>query len=204
MAAMRHLFLLFALLLPTPLLAQALDAYEGRAPLPEAGQAQRDKALRDALSQVLIRVSGAAGAAQSGRIEPILVRAGSLLRSIRYETDEAGQNLLVASFNPAAVEGALKQAGLPVWGVFAGQLEEVLLVVSGVDNPRAYAKVMTTLQSLPMVKSLAVTQSAASLLNLYLQVEGGAGRLGGALSINGALKREAAEPGQLRYRLSRN
>lgn len=184
--------------------AQTLDAYEGRATVEDQSPAKRDRALREALAQVLTRVSGASGISGSGRTGPILNRASALLRSIRYENDEKGQLQLVASFNPTALEDALKQAGLPVWGVLAGNLEEVELRVLGVDSPRAYARTLSALQDLPMVKYLAVTETASGVLLLRLQVEGGGGRLAGALSVMNILRRESAEPGVLIYRVSRS
>ena len=179
-----------------------LDAYEGRAPLADETPDQRDQALRAALSQVLGRVSGASGALQSGRAAPILARAKSLLRAVSYDHTDASQPVLVARFNPAAVEDALKQAGLPVWGVLAGQVEDVELLVNGVDSPRAYARALAALQGLPMVKAVQVAAAAAGTLHLRLSVEGGAGRLGGALAVTNVLRREAAEPGVLSYRVS--
>lgn len=202
MAFMRQLFLVLMLLCAGPVQAQVLDAYEGRAPLADPSPAQRDKALREALAQVLARVSGATGIAGSGRTAPILARANQLLRSVSYDNSDPAQPLLVASFNPAAVEEALKQAGLPVWGVLAGQLESVDLRVSGVDSPRAYARALSALQGLPMVKSLFIGEALNGTLYLQLQVEGGAGRLSGALSVINILKRENSEPGVLSYRVS--
>lgn len=201
---MRQLFLSLLLLCGGPLQAQVMDAYEGRAPLADQSPAQRDKALREALSQVLARVSGATGIAGSGRTAGILARANSLLRSVSYDNSDPAQPVLVASFNPAAVEEALKQAGLPVWGVLAGQLEDVELRITGVDSPRAYARAMASLQGLPMVKSLFVAEALNQTLYLRLQVEGGAGRLSGALSVTNVLRRETSEPGVYSYRVTRS
>jgi hypothetical protein len=198
---MRLLILLLALALaPAPAVAQVISAYEGRAAVEDQSAAQRARGLRESLSQVLARVSGAAGIAASGRTTAILDRAETLLRSVAYQSDDKGQLMLVASFDPAGVEAALKGAGLPVWGVMAGELETVNLRINAVDSVATYARVLSTLQDLPMVRTLVVIETREGALLLRLEVEGGTGRLAGALSVTSTLKRENGEPGTLTYR----
>jgi uncharacterized protein len=198
---MRTAILLLWALLAMPALAQLQGAYEGRASAEDQTPATRERALREALAQVLARVSGNAAVAADGRTAPILARAESLLRSVAYQPGEPGKLTLVANFDPAGVEAALKEARLPVWGVIAGDIESVDLRVHGVATVAAYARLLAALQELPMVRALAVTESEGGSLLLRLEVEGGAGRLAGALSVTTGLRREATEPGLLTYRL---
>lgn len=200
---MRIIFSLLLLGCSLTAQAQGLDAYEGRAAVEDQTPAKRDKALREALAQVLARVSGDPRIVMTGRTAAILARANTLLRSVGYDNSDKSQTLLVAEFDPAAVENALKQAGLPVWGVLAGGVEEVALSVHAVESPRDYARAMAAFQGLPGVKSLVVTDTEGGNLHLRLQVEGGSGRLAGALSVGNVLKREALADGTLAYILNR-
>ncbi|HEB96154.1 MAG TPA: DUF2066 domain-containing protein [Sedimenticola thiotaurini] len=121
----RHLaVLLFAVLLP--LLPGALPAavVEGlyRTEVPVAGTeaAQRNEAIRTALRQVLVKVSGVRRPGLLQRVEGELASApGYVLQySYRVDPDAAGGGdgrVLQVSFDPAAVKRLLQQAGLPVW-----------------------------------------------------------------------------------------
>lgn len=184
-------------------MAQTLDAYQGRTPVLDQSAPERDKGLRIALAQVLARVSGDTRLAATGRTSPILARAGSLLRSVSYESNAQGSLVLVADFDPAAVESALQQAGLPVWGALASHVEEVAMTVSAVDSAQDYARTMAALKRVPGIKSLFVSGSEGESLRLQLRVEGGAGRLAGALSVGGVLRPQASEDGSLAYALAR-
>lgn len=183
---MRALAFLLMLLLAAPVLAQPGD-YSARVPVADQTAATRDAALRNALREVLGRVSGEP---QSADLLPILPRAAALVQQYSYETGEAGLEL-VAAFDGRAVDKALREQGLPVWGVYAGIVQEIRVSVSGVQDAAGYARALTQLRSQPGVKSLAVSAVHGARLELRMRVEGGADRLAGALSVGRVLARDA-------------
>lgn len=196
---MRRLFLAAALLATPFAGAQLLDDYQARISVDSQSPGARDKALREALAQVLARVSGDANVSAGGRTAPILARATTLVSSVGYETSDKNELQLVAIFDPQAVETALKQQGLPVHGILAGNVEDVTLTVSGVDSAHAYARVLNHLRSQPSVKNVGVAEAREHTLLFQLRVEGGAERLAGALSVGGVLKRDVGAPGPMAF-----
>ena len=200
----RLLVFLSLLALPAlPLQAQVLDQYQATVKVENQGAAARDKALREALSGVLARVSGQPDLSTSGRTAPILARANALVRSVSYVPDEQNGLQLQAVFEPAAVDSALKQQGLPVHGVVGATLESVTLTVSGIGSPEDYARVLAHVRGLPGVKNVGVTVAAGDSLGLSLRAEGGAARLAGALGVSGILRRNSGEGSELNYTLKR-
>lgn len=194
---MRTLILLALLLVP-PLSAQQ-EAYQASVPVMSQAPEDRDEAMRRALATVLVRVSGDPSAAAA---DAILARATQLVQRYAYERDAERQLRLMAAFDPQAVENALKREGLPVWGVYAGEIEEVALSVAGLRSAGDYARVIGALRALPSVNQLQVLEARNDTLYLRLRSEGGAARLSGAISIGGVLSRTSEPSGQLSYVLN--
>lgn len=119
--------------------AQAADSgiYEASVPVADQSDAARDEALRNALAVVLVRVTGDPLVAASPAAADLLDNAAHYAGSYHYErlvptiaasqalTDEQGQPPLAspepvlylsARFDAAALERAIRQAGLPYWG----------------------------------------------------------------------------------------
>lgn len=186
-------FLAATALLAAAAAAQVPDPYQATVKLENQSAAARDKALREALSGVLARVSGQANLAAAGRTAPILARANALIRSLSYSSDENGAALLVASFDPQAVDSALRQQGLPVHGIASGSVEELSVSVSGIGSPQDYARALNHLRGLPGIKGLQVAGASGDTLNLTLRAEGGAARLAGAVSVGGVLRRVGSD-----------
>lgn len=201
-AFLKHFLAAAALCVATAATAQVLDTYQATVKVENQGAAARDKALREALSGVLARVSGQPALSSSGRTAPILARASSLIRSVSYVPDENGAMQLLAVFEPNAVDAALKQQGLPVHGVAGATLEAVSLRVSGISSPRDYARVLAHLRGLPGVKNPGVTAASGDSLTLGLRVEGGSARLAGALGVGGVLRRLPGDD-EMNYALRR-
>lgn len=200
---MRILLLLFILLAAPVLQAQILDEYQATAKVDNQGAAARDKALREALSSVLARISGQPAINASGRTGPILARASAMIRSVSYQSTDDDTLQLVAVFNPDAVDSALKQQGLPVHGVTSGASEQLRLSIAGISNAQDYARVMTYLGDQPGVKNLTVAMAGADTLVVNLRADGGAARLAGALSVGGVMRREGEVAENMQFVLRR-
>lgn len=109
--------LLFVLLLSPAAFAAAVDnLYTGEAPVPDQSSQARAEAFKQALSKVLVRVSGDADAARTQAGRAILDDAKSLVQRYGYEKTAKDELHLRARFDARRVDGALRQAGLPVWG----------------------------------------------------------------------------------------
>lgn len=176
----------------------SLDAYGASVAVEDQSPQVRDKALREALAEVIGRVSGSS-LKGSGRTGPVLARANQLLRSLSYTADEKNQLIMTAQFDPPALEAALKSAGLPVWGVIGGGEETLRLTLTGIRSPGDYARAMSHVRSRPFVRDLSVVELRAQTLSLRLTVEGGAQRLAGALAVGGVLRRDSND--DLSYQL---
>jgi len=91
--------------------------YEARVPVADQNPALREQALRQALTTVLVRLTGSRELPNGPAAQPILARASSLVQGYGYETPDTGTGLLLhAQFDPRAVQAALRGQGLPVWG----------------------------------------------------------------------------------------
>lgn len=200
---MRVLLVVLALLWSGLGVAQvptAVQPYEARVPVADQSPALRDEALREALRQVINRISGDGAEFTAAEL---LGRAQQLVQRYGYEREPDGSLALVAGFDGRALESRLKGLGLPVWGVHAAQVEEVSLRVAGLDSAESYAKFMGALRALPGVRAVQPYTAEGDRLNLRVRAEGGAGRLSGALLTTGLVTRDTADAGALSYRYVR-
>lgn len=109
--------LLFACLVAASAAAQEPNLYEGEVAVDSQGAEQRNAALPAALAQVLVKVSGDRGAAAIAGGQ-----GSALMQRYRYRQEVVNvagvpqiKLFLIASFDPAAVERLLAQAGRTVW-----------------------------------------------------------------------------------------
>lgn len=195
------LALLLALFGNSPALAQlagTAQAYEARIPVADESDAARGPALRLALSEVVARISGGSAPMQASSL---LDQASALVQRFGYQKEIDNTLVLVAAFDGTAVERRLKALGLPVWGVYAANVEEVQMQVSGIRSGADYLQLMSTVQGLPNVRGVDAIRASGDLVELRVRSEGGAGRLSGALMSNGRLVRDNAAGAELAYRL---
>lgn len=117
--------LLICLLLGQAMAAHAQpldDLYAAEVAVADDSAVARNTGLRDALSRVLIRLSGSAKTAQSGVAQPVLAAAPALVQQYRYRLQEADdpatppQRMLWARFEQTEVDRQMRQHDLPVWG----------------------------------------------------------------------------------------
>lgn len=123
MTLLRHACLgLLLLILSGPLLAQALDLYEGEIAVGSQSAAERESALPAALGQMLVRLTGDPGIASDPVAQGLMQDAAGLLQRYRYRQQVEVQDglplsrtFLVARFDTARVDAALAAAGIAVW-----------------------------------------------------------------------------------------
>ncbi|HTT07468.1 MAG TPA: DUF2066 domain-containing protein [Gammaproteobacteria bacterium] len=95
--------------------------YEATVPIAEKTEAARNDGVRNAMAQVLIKLTGDRGSIQRQEAQSLLRDAQRYVREIRFEdiaapgTDKTQPNLWV-QFDPAALGPALAGTGLPLWG----------------------------------------------------------------------------------------
>lgn len=110
--------LLLAALLALPLRAEVVkDLYTGQAPVGDRSQDELGRAAREALSQVLVKVSGSTEVLALPGIAPALRQALSQARQYSYaRTDDPEQPLAARfEFSQSWVSGLLSEAGAPLW-----------------------------------------------------------------------------------------
>ncbi|NGY04673.1 DUF2066 domain-containing protein [Solimonas terrae] len=196
---------LFASLVLTALPAAAqtdlaASPYEGRAPVADQSDVARDSGLRNALAEVIERVSGPGSSANAAAI---IAGAPQLVQRYAYDNGNGGLQL-VASFDKTAVDRQLRAAGLPVWGISSAPAQNTDLVVSGLRGSADYARTLSALRAVPGVRRVAVLGADADHLSLAVDAEGGAARLVGALGNGPQFVRDPnAAPGTLGLRLVR-
>ncbi|HEX7030566.1 MAG TPA: DUF2066 domain-containing protein [Gammaproteobacteria bacterium] len=98
-----------------------LDAAEVR--VHDQSAAARASALKDALAQVLVKVTGSQAVLETAEAAALLENPARFLQQYRYEAlrpapedPEAASLLLRAEFDGGAIERRLRAAGLPLWG----------------------------------------------------------------------------------------
>lgn len=114
---MSILFSINVLLTSSVLIAQPVsDLYRATVPVAGAEEADRDVALRQALGQVLVKLSGDRTLLDNPRVKAKLAQAEKLVEQFEYQTrphDE--QRLLVVSFDEDAVKQLLRDFGIAQW-----------------------------------------------------------------------------------------
>jgi hypothetical protein len=111
--------LLLLALVPGLRAAEAQRLYEATVPVAGQTAEERQAVLGEALRAVAVKVTGQRGVAGDPALTPVLEAAETYIQQYRY--DSAGEGAepalrLRVRFDPAGVEGALRAAGLPVWG----------------------------------------------------------------------------------------
>lgn len=122
---MRAGLLLLTILLYTVTVQAAIEVeglYEIEIPVKDQGAEERRNALKEALSTILLRLSGSKAMAQPGQFNLILERASRYVDQYRYRQPEpdvqtsSGSGLLLwVRFNKNAVEQLLRDQALPLW-----------------------------------------------------------------------------------------
>lgn len=94
----------------------AQDLYSAVVPVDNSSPAERDRALRDALGQVLVKLTGARTVVSRPEVRNFLAGAETLATEFGYvDIDDGDRKGLQARFAPAELDRFLRRNQLPVW-----------------------------------------------------------------------------------------
>lgn len=104
--------------LPPAFAVQMEDLYEAEVPVENRDRPQRQQALQAALAQVLVKITGNRSAPEFPELQALLESAPRYAQQFRYREVPGGQPpyVLEVSFDGPALERAVAEQGLPVWG----------------------------------------------------------------------------------------
>lgn len=112
------------------------DLHEATVPVADRSAEARNAAVKAALTEVLVRLSGDAAAAAQPAAQKLLADPARYLQQYQYEGGgAAGELYLRAGFAAAPVEAALRQQGLALWG---RERPAVLVWVAVDDGQKRY------------------------------------------------------------------
>jgi hypothetical protein len=101
--------------------AQNLNFYTASVPVKAQSASERERAAAIGLRRVMVRMSGVTQLDEYPDLPAAISKASRSIEQFHYEQvkdrDGGTQEHLVMTFSAAAVEAALKQAGLPFWPV---------------------------------------------------------------------------------------
>ncbi|MGL5407221.1 MAG: DUF2066 domain-containing protein [Shewanella sp.] len=155
----RFMAFLFCLLTVNSLHAVEVKTLaEAEVPVSSRAIPERNKALKSALEQVVIKNTGSAQSLNNSIIQAQLANPDSLLSQYGY-VEQNGQLLLRASFEHRRVVALLRQAQLPVWGTqrpltlfwiaLPGEGESILLSDSSTLGERQQLKSLSDNRGIP-------------------------------------------------------
>lgn len=112
---------------PAPVLSvEVADLYEAEVPVEGQGAAERGAAIRSALKEVIVKITGKTDVFSRHDLDGLINDAGKYVQQYRYRTEriapvagipEAGRRqVLWVSFYDTAIRRSLAEAGIPVWG----------------------------------------------------------------------------------------
>ena len=106
----------------TGAIADEIDGlYEVRVRVDDESQAARKKAIRTAMRQMLIKVTGGVNTPAAGQLGNLASKPTGFVQQYRYERGSDSENseellFLRVSFDPKAVNSQLRIAKMPIWG----------------------------------------------------------------------------------------
>jgi hypothetical protein len=209
--------LAFAQAAPAPLTAAAItpapalpptatvnpsNPYEAVVPLADVTPAAEGGAMREALATVLAGITGLPDVRSNPLAMPILDQAQQLAQHYGDERDATTRALMFrVAFDPRSLDGALKRAGLPIFGMVAGAEQDWPVQFRGVDSFRDYGHVVYGLKRMRGVKSVSVQSAEADRLQLLVRFEGDAQSLARTISSDAAFVAASASDNSLQFAL---
>lgn len=109
---------LFIVLIGISLSVQAspdVNLYQAVIPVDSQTNSERQKLLPEAMSQVLIKVSGNPRLADNANFKNYLTQAPRYIQQYRYDSLADGKAVLWVTFNSAAIDKLLQKLGHPKW-----------------------------------------------------------------------------------------
>jgi hypothetical protein len=200
------LLLVIALLLLTLPAMAAPTTYSGEAPVSSQSESVRAGALKTALADVVIRLSGDPGILARGDVASAVAEADKYVLQYRYRrdavTDEitgaAGQKLvLVAEFDSNAVDRML--AGLGLAGAGSAVAIDATPVkkrvwLSGIHSAADYARGLGYLSRQPLVRQSWPIEARGDGVLVGIELAGDFSRWLGLVDQDGVLQVNSASP----------
>lgn len=115
-------FTLGALIASASWSATVAGLYAVRVPVADQSPAEMQRAAREGLSEVVVRLTGRHAALEAPALKPELDRADQWLSKFSFEQvppakpGDVAQTRLLMSFDPQQVAALVTRAGLPMWG----------------------------------------------------------------------------------------
>lgn len=161
------------------------NPYEAAVPVDDESDASRDVGLKLALTEVLKRAVGRSDAAFSA----ILGRAPQMVQQYGFEKDAATDTVRFrAAFDDKAVDAALKQQRLPVFGVNPALIDAWIVGVDGLRDSADYVRVLQLFTDMRGVSRVDVDDLRDGHLRLRMIVEGGTERAAQLATAGGVLR----------------
>jgi hypothetical protein len=182
----------------SPALSRAGSSlYTGQVPVNSQAEGERAEALKSALAQVVIKLSGDSTALTRPGVAKAIANAEHYMQQYQYTQDataEAGQPqarlYLVAQFDHDAVDQLMRDLGLihgsgdssaqPAAEVQSGTYR---VWVSGINSAEDYARLIGSLSRNELVRSVRAEQARGDGVQLKLDVNGPLPRLLESLSV---------------------
>jgi hypothetical protein len=175
----------------SPALSRAgTSLYTGQVPVNSQADGERAEALKSALAQVVVKLSGDSTAPTRPGVAKAVASAERYVQQYQYTQDvttDAGQSqarlTLVAQFDHDAVDQLMRDLGLVHGGGDAAQpAAEVQsgtyrVWVSGVNSAEDYARLIGSLSRNELVRSVRAEQARGDGVQLKLDVNGPLSRL---------------------------
>lgn len=92
-----------------------IETHVGQVQVEDQSQRTQQQASKDALKQVLVKMSGTTTATDNAGVRAAIRSPGQFLRSYRFD-DRKGKLFFIAEFDQQALLNLLRREGLPVWG----------------------------------------------------------------------------------------
>ena len=141
------------------------NIFSAKVPIEDNSPDTREAGFKDAISRVLIRLTGSRSAASDGAVVDIIDSAASYVQGYRQIRDD-GKTLMRVDFDPNALEQALAQSGLSVWG----RQRPTVLIWLAVDNRNGERFLITTDQDNSLskrIKTVAEDRGLPIILPLF-------------------------------------
>ncbi len=197
--------ILLAAILAVPVLA-APATYSGEAPVTSQSEAERSGALKSALAEVVIRLSGDPGILARGDVAKAVADADKYVLQYRYRRDAAIDEasgaatvklVLVAEFDSSAVDRMLAGLGLAGAGsaaVVDSTPTEKQVWISGIHSATDYARSLGYLAKQAMVRQSWPMEARDDGVLVHLGLSGSLPRWLEMVDREGVLRVNSASP----------
>ncbi len=197
-------WLAFVLALGAPHALAAPATYTGSAAVGSQSEAERTEALKSALADVVMRLSGDPGALARADVARAVAEGTGYVLQYQYQREVVAaadgtpqvRLTLVAEFDAAAVDRLLDRVGLGGGAPLAvdSTPSEHRVWISGVHSALDYARALGYLTRHPLVRDAQPDEARGDGLRVRLVVLGGIDRLLGVLAADGTLSVTNAAP----------